>query len=87
LADIPHQSQGGDRSVRLFHRTDAELPGVVLLLRHRARTAEDSTLQRDATPDCGMGRPAAARGLSRSGPVSLLRGSMPKWSPSYVEQV
>jgi len=47
-------------AVRLFHRADADLPGVVLLLRHRARTSEDSALQRDPTPDGGVGRPTTA---------------------------
>ena len=61
----------GDRSVRLLHHTHGDLPGFVLLLRHRARTPEDSALQRDRTRDCGVGRPTTAGGLSRSGLVSL----------------
>jgi hypothetical protein len=31
---------------------------------HRARTPQDPALQRDSPPDCGLGRPAIARGVS-----------------------
>ncbi len=44
---------------------------LYLPLRHRPRTPEDSAFQRDPTPNCGMGGPTTARGLSRSGLVSL----------------
>jgi hypothetical protein len=41
-------------AVRFLHRAHADLPGVVLLLRHRARASEDSAFQRDPTPNCGI---------------------------------
>jgi hypothetical protein len=43
---------------------------LLLLLCHRTRTQEDPALQRNPTPDCGVGRPATAGSLSRGWPAA-----------------
>jgi len=44
-----------------LHPADRELRRVVLLLRHRACMAQDSTLPRDRSPDLRLGSPTTAR--------------------------
>src|SRR5215475_10121617 len=71
MAGIPAEPPRGDRRVRFFHRADVDVPAAVLLLCHRARAPQDPTLQRDPSPDSGLGRPTTARGLSGSWPIPL----------------
>jgi hypothetical protein len=48
-----------------------DFPGVVLFVRHRARTPQDPALQRYAAPVGRLGRAAVARNLCGGGSVSL----------------
>jgi hypothetical protein len=61
----------GHRRARLLHGADGQLPRVVLLVRHRARTAQDCTFPRDRAPELGLGGPATTRSLSRLGPLPI----------------
>lgn len=62
----------GHRRARLLHGADGQLPRVVLLVSHRARTAQDCTFPRDRAPELGLGGPATTRSLSRLGPLPIL---------------
>src|SRR5262249_20617649 len=76
------ESPRGPRRHGFLYRSDRDVPGAVLLLCHRARTAQDSALQCDTTSYGGMDCAAIARGISGTLPLSVRNpGPGPKVRP------